>query len=85
MSTPVLQRRKPGLPARMLEHRSCGHEGLNPLNLAKGQALPCHLARTYLAIQSKQEKHNKKENGPKGGQRHHGHGFWVGDEGQART
>lgn len=40
---------------------------------------------TYLAIQSKQEKHNEKKDGPKRGQRHHRHGFRVGDEGQART
>lgn len=40
---------------------------------------------TYLAIQSKQEKHNKKENGPKSGQRHHSHSFRVGNEGQAGT
>lgn len=40
---------------------------------------------TNLAIQSKQQKHNKKKDCPKGGQWHHGHSFWVGNEGQAWT
>lgn len=40
---------------------------------------------TNLAIQSKQQKHNKKKDCPEGGQRHHGHSFWVGNEGQAWT
>lgn len=40
---------------------------------------------THLAVQSEQEKHDKEENRPKGGERHHRHGFGVGDEGQAGT
>lgn len=57
--------------------------GLSQNTASPPQGVPS--THTHLAIQSKQEKHNKKENGPKRGQRHHGHSFGVCNEGQART
>ena len=68
---------------RLCQNQVSEEGGLS--SLAQGQTRlgtipsPC----TYLAIQSKQEKHNEKKDGPKCGQRHHRHGFRVGDEGQA--
>lgn len=40
---------------------------------------------TDLAVEAQKQQHDEEEDGPEGWQRHHGHSFWVGDEGQART
>lgn len=40
---------------------------------------------TDLAVESQQQQHDKEQDGPECWQRHHGHGFGVGNEGQART
>lgn len=41
--------------------------------------------RTYLAVKSQEQQHDKEQDGPECWHWHHGHGFGVGNEGQART
>lgn len=38
-----------------------------------------------LAVQAQQHNHNEEENGPDRGERHHGDGAWICNEGQTRT
>lgn len=40
---------------------------------------------TYLAVEAQKQQHDKEQDGPECWQRHHGHSFRVGNEGQART
>lgn len=43
------------------------------------------LKRTYLAVKSQQQQHDKEQDGPECWHWHHGHGFGVRNEGQAGT
>lgn len=40
---------------------------------------------TDLTVEPQKQKHDEEEDGPEGGQRHHGDSFWIGDKSQART
>lgn len=43
------------------------------------------LKRTYLAVKSQQQQHDKEQDGPECWHWHHGHSFGVRNEGQAGT
>lgn len=45
----------------------------------------CGLKATDLTVEPQKQKHDEEEDGPEGGQRHHGDRFWIGDKSQART
>lgn len=46
---------------------------------------PLDCENTNLAVKAQKQKHDEEKDGPEGWQRHHGHSFGVGNEGQART
>lgn len=50
-----------------------------------GKLVPDSKNWPHLSVQSQQNKHDEETDGPKLGQRHHGDGLGVRDEGQART